>query len=88
MLTVETLANKMNLSVSAIERRFKKHLLQTPRQYITEVRLNHAHELLLKTNKAISTIAQETGFSDNSHLTRCFIQRFAITPRQARINFQ
>ena len=83
-LTITSLAAAMNLSVSALERKFKKYLMQTPRQYITEVRLNRAHDLLLNTNKAISVIAQETGFSDNSHLTRCFIQRFAITPKAAR----
>ena len=84
-LTITTLASEMNLSVSALERKFKKYLIQTPRQYITEVRLKYAHELLLNTDKAISVIAQETGFSDNSHLTRCFIQRYAITPKAARI---
>jgi AraC-like DNA-binding protein len=83
-LSVKALARACNISVSALERRFKKHLQKTPLQYINEVRLDHARRLLLDTDKAIGTIALETGFADHSHFTRAFTRHFKLTPSQAR----
>ena len=84
VISVKALASACNLSVSALERRFKKHLHKTPYQYITEVRLDHAERLLLETEKGIGTIALETGFSDHSHFTRAFSRRYGFTPSHAR----
>jgi AraC-like DNA-binding protein len=83
-LSVASLAGACNLSVSALERRFRKHLEKSPRQYINEVRLDNARRLLLETNKAIGMIALETGFADHSHFTRAFTRRFGVSPRSAR----
>lgn len=83
-LSVEALAKACNISVSALERRFKKHLEKTPLQYINEVRLENARKLLLETDKAIGTIAQETGFADHSHFTRAFTRQYKLSPSKAR----
>ena len=83
-ISVESLASASNISVSALERRFRKHLKTTPHQYINEVRLDNARQMLLETDKAIGTIALETGFSDHSHFTRAFSKRYGCTPSHAR----
>jgi len=83
-ISVESLAGACNISVSALERRFKKHLGKTPRQYINEVRLDNARQMLLETQKPIGTIALETGFADHSHFSRAFVRQYAMTPRDAR----
>ena len=83
-ISVESLASACNISVSALERRFKKHLDKTPRQYINEVRLDNARQMLLETEKPIGTIALETGFADHSHFSRAFHRHYGMTPRQAR----
>ncbi|NND67344.1 MAG: helix-turn-helix domain-containing protein [Halioglobus sp.] len=83
-ISVEALASACNISVSALERRFRKHLSKTPRQYIVEVRLDNARQLLLDTDKPIGTIALETGFADHSHFTRAFTRHFGLSPRRAR----
>lgn len=83
-ISVESLASASNISVSALERRFKKHLQKTPHQYINEVRLDNARQMLLETDQAIGTIALETGFADHSHFTRAFSNHFGSTPSQAR----
>ncbi len=84
-ISVAELAAACNLSVSALERRFRKHLGKTPRQYITDVRLGHARRLLVETDKPIGTIALETGFADHSHLTRAFRRHFARSPSEVRL---
>lgn len=83
-LSIEELACACNLSVSALERRFKKHLRKTPRQYIIEVKLEHARRLLMETEKSIGTIALETGFADHSHFTRTFSKHFRQAPSALR----
>jgi AraC-like DNA-binding protein len=83
-ISVDSLAGACNISVSALERRFKKHLNKTPHQYLTEVRLDNAQQLLLETDKPIGTIALETGFADHSHFTRTFSRRYGLSPRKQR----
>lgn len=83
-ISVESLASACNISVSALERRFRKHLKKTPHQYITQVRLDNARQMLLDTDKAIGTIALETGFADHSHFTRAYTRNFGTTPSSAR----
>lgn len=83
-ISVASLAGACNISVSALERRFKKHLDKSPRQYINDVRLDNARRMLLETNKPIGTIALETGFADHSHFTRAFTRKFGVSPRGAR----
>ncbi|OUS24567.1 hypothetical protein A9Q98_13500 [Thalassotalea sp. 42_200_T64] len=69
------------LSISALERRFKKHLGKTPRQYTIGVRLEHAKQLLLETNKSLAVIAQETGFCDQSHFTRAYKKLYQLVSK-------
>ena len=83
-ISVEELAGACSLSVSALERRFKRHLNKTPRQYITEVRLGHGRRLLVDTEKPIGTIALETGFADHSHFSRAFSKHFGHPPGTLR----
>lgn len=83
-LSVDSLARACNISISALERRFRKHLQKTPHQYISEVRLHHARDMLLETDKSIGTIALDTGFADHSHFTRAFTRHFEMTPSSVR----
>jgi AraC-like DNA-binding protein len=90
-ISVESLAGACNISVSALERRFKKHLKKTPHQYINDVRLDNARQMLRETDKAIGNIALETGFADHSHFTRAFTRKFGVAPsvdRRDRISAQ
>ena len=83
-ISIRNLAAASNLSVSALERRFRKHLGVTPYQYLLAVRLEHARQLLLKTNKSVGTVALETGFADHSHFTRSYRRKYDHSPRDAR----
>ncbi|MEP4147745.1 MAG: helix-turn-helix domain-containing protein [Halioglobus sp.] len=84
-ISVADLARASSLSVSALERRFRKHLDKTPHQYLNEVRLGHGRSLLINSDKAIGNIALETGFADHSHFTRAYKKHFGIAPKAERI---
>ncbi|MBA6234046.1 MULTISPECIES: AraC family transcriptional regulator [unclassified Colwellia] len=83
-ICLEELADITHLSISALERRFKKFLGKTPKQFINEVRLENARRLLIETNIAIATIANNTGFGDHSYFSRQFQKLFEQSPSAFR----
>jgi len=76
----ERLASLLHLSVAYFSRTFRASFGQSPHDYVREVRLARAHDLLLTSDVPVSSIAIATGFADQSHLTRCFKQRFGVPP--------
>lgn len=79
-ITIEDLANVANLSVSALERRFKKYLKKTPMQFVREIRLENSRRMLVETQMPISEIAHLTGFPSHSYFSRHFKQMFGQLP--------
>lgn len=83
-ICIEELAQLAHLSVSALERRFKKHLAKTPNQFINEIRLENARRLLVETQLPVSQIAYECGFSEPSYFSKQFKRLFGEMPSQIR----
>jgi len=83
-ISIEKLAQACHVSLSTLERRFKKHLSKTPLQYLMEVRLDNARVMIFESGMTLSNIAQETGFVDNSHFTRAYKKRFSLSPSEDR----
>ena len=83
-VSMHKVARASNVSISTLERRFKRYLRKTPHQYLTEVRLERGRQLLASTNKSIGMIAAETGFTDHSHFTKGFTKHYGITPSNMR----
>ncbi|MEO0443506.1 MAG: AraC family transcriptional regulator [Pseudomonadota bacterium] len=87
-ITIKELANMSFLSVSALERRFKKYLGKTPKQFINEIRLENARRMLIETKLAIVEIAHQCGFSEHSYFSRQFKIIFGILPSSLREQMQ
>lgn len=85
---VSDLADVSCLSVSALERRFKKFLSKTPNQYICEVRLENARRLLVETTLPVGIIADQCGLPDPSYFSRKFYQAFSQLPSEFRASYQ
>ncbi|NUZ12785.1 AraC family transcriptional regulator [Pseudoalteromonas sp. McH1-7] len=83
-ICIEELADVAHLSVSALERRFKKHLAKTPNQFINEVRLENARKLLVETRLPVSQVAYQCGFSEPSYFSKQFRRLFGDIPSQLR----
>lgn len=86
VIRVGDLAKLVGLSVSAFERKFKKHLKMSPTEYIRRVRIHEACRTLIHSTTPISVIAQESGFSDQSHFTRDFARVMRTSPAVYRRN--
>lgn len=71
-LPLKALATMAGVSVSQLERRFAKLLNLSVGDYILNLRLTAAHELLETTDRTITDIGQSTGFYAPSHFSRNF----------------
>lgn len=85
-ITMETLADYCNLSLSSFKREFTKLYNDTPANYIKTKRLEKASELLLKTNNRITDIAFESGFNDLANFTKSFHDKYNVSPSNFRLN--
>lgn len=83
-IEVKSLARIAGMSVSSLERKFRKLFDLSPMQYVVQVRLEAAEEELLHTSRSVGEIAIECGFYDQSHLTRHFKSARQMTPLQFR----
>lgn len=83
-LNVDALASKMNLGRSQFYRKIKALTNYTPVELLRNLRLKHAREQLSTTDKPISKIAYEAGFSTPAYFTRCYRDYFGETPSDLR----
>lgn len=83
-LTQSEVAEYFHYSKEYFCRVFKKYTGVTFKQYLTGIRLMNAVKLLNATEKNMSEIAQETGFSDESQFIACFRSHYQQTPGHYR----
>lgn len=76
---LEELARLANLSPFHLARVFRDEVGLPPHAYQTQARLGRARSLLLRGWPA-ARVARETGFADQSHLTRHFKRLIGVTP--------
>ena len=63
---------------------FKMLTHKTFIEYLTDLRLERAMELLRQTNQSIIDISQAVGFRDSAHFSRTFKQARGVSPRDYR----
>jgi PAS domain S-box-containing protein len=86
-ISSSVLADILGLSVSQLDRKFKAFAGVSPQTYILKVRVNAAAQELVKTDKSITRIYLDNGFSDQSYFGRQFKKVTGMTPRQYRLSF-
>lgn len=86
-VTLEQLANLVNVTPSYVSRLFKKAVGLPPHEYQTQLRVNHAKRLLQKGLTPVD-VALETGFYDQSHLNKHFKRLVGVTTGQYQAALQ
>lgn len=81
-----TAAKICNLSYSYFSRNFKKIVKHSFSSYVNSVRLMEAERIMLTSDKSITEIAAEVGFSTTSHFIARFKEYKGISPKQFRMN--
>ncbi len=83
-LNIDRLASDMGLGRSQLYRKIKALTNYTPVELLRNIRLKRSREMLTTTQKSISEIAYEVGFSTPAYFTRCYKEAFGETPSELR----
>jgi AraC-like DNA-binding protein len=86
-ISIQTLASLCNLSAFHLIRVFHDHFGVPPHVFQKQVRIKKVKDLLTQ-KMSLARIAQETGFTDQSHLTKQFKHIVGISPGQYRNSVQ
>ena len=85
-LSIEDLADACGLSYSYFSNCFKRTFGDTPKGYITNLRLNKAKYYLTETALPIKEIASKCGFAHFNTFTSAFKKYIGVSPREYRSN--
>lgn len=82
--TLSRLAHAVNISASRLRHLFKDEVGTTPTQYVKDLRMQIARELLESTSLRIKQVMMSVGVNDESHFIRDFKRTFGMSPTQCR----
>lgn len=84
VMNVNDVARKAGLCRRALELRFQHLLGRTPASEIRRVRIDHAIDLLQRTNLSVATVAERSGFSSPEYMASVFRSQLATSPLHYR----
>ncbi|MDR2917989.1 MAG: response regulator [Tannerella sp.] len=79
-LSVEMIADKVGLSRVHLHRKLKELTNQTTRDFIRNIRLKQAADLLAGKNLTISEVAEATGFNNLGYFSKVFKELYGVSP--------
>ena len=79
--SIDSMADRMNISRSTFYRRIKAITGLTPLDYLKNYRLDHAARLLSEGMRS-SEVASAVGFSSSSYFAKCFKAKFGLLPKE------
>lgn len=80
-LSVNEMAEQAFMSPSAFSHLFRDVTGRSPYQFVKEMRLNKARELLVEDESNVTQISKAVGYRSTSHFINEFKDRFGVTPR-------
>ena len=85
-ISASSLSEQFGLSANYISNLIKQELGIRYNDYITQLRLSRAKELLISTNQSVKDITTACGYYSQSHFTKLFIEHTGCTPIEYRKN--
>lgn len=81
-VSVEDIGADVGFSRVQLYRKTKALTGYSPVELLRKMRLNAAKEMLSTTDKTVSEVAYDTGFSSPSYFAKCYKDEFGVTPSQ------
>lgn len=85
MLSTQKICVNSGISATGLRTLFKKHYQKTPVEYITNLRLEYARELI-SCGMPIELAAEKSGFNDAKYFARVVKKHFHCTPRELKLH--
>lgn len=81
-ITIQEIAKHLNLDRRYFSGAFSKRVGSSPQQYLVNLRLTKAAELMIKHGEKPSTAAASVGYTDLYQFSKMFKQHFGMSPRE------
>ena len=85
-ITLDMLAEHFGFNPSYLSRRFKQKFRISIIDWLSEVRIRHAANLLVNTDLRIYDIAKHVGYEDEKYFSRVFSREIHMSPKEYRKN--
>ena len=79
-LNVDDIGKTLGLSRVQLYRKIKSLTNYSPNEFVRIIRLKTAEQMIINSEKSISEIAYEAGFTSPSYFTKCFKEYFSESP--------
>ena len=80
LLSVEFLASEVGMSRANLYRKLQLILNETPVNFIKQIRLKRAAQLLRGNNMYVSEVSYRVGFNNQKYFSKCFSKQFGMSP--------
>lgn len=83
-ITLDEIANKVNLSPTYLSKKFRRVTGVTFKEYLNYIRIRKASQALLTTDDSITQIAADCGFNGSNYFKDIFRKTTGYSPREFR----
>ncbi|MEU4112621.1 helix-turn-helix domain-containing protein [Streptomyces sp. NPDC027717] len=87
-LTLDDLARQAGVSVRTLSRRFRQETGATPMRWLARQRLDHARELLERTDTPVDRVATDSGYGTGTAMRQHFREALGVSPSAYRNTFR
>ena len=81
-LTIAEICQKFSLSRSSLQILFKENMNQSPKRYISDLKMEKSRQMICEDKYTISEIALMMGFNSIHYFSRAFTQKYQIAPSE------
>ena len=87
-INMAMVSNEISMNYSAFSLTFKEVTGQNFVNYLREIRMQKAKQLLDETDKKVLEISTLVGYEDEKHFMKSFKSMYGVTPSEYRKNIQ
>lgn len=84
-IDLNLISELVNITPSHLSNLFKKETGENFTTYLTRIRMNEAHRLLLQPDTLIYEVAEKTGYANSSYFGKAFRKYYGMSPEEFKV---